>query len=383
MANTLGYYNPLFYANEALIALEKSLGMASRVYRGYEEERRSYERGEYINIRRPSVFTAADAPATAADINVGSVQIQLAYWREVKFKLTDKELAFTTEKIINDHIRPAAYALADDVDTKLVNLYVDVPWKIDVTGTATQADVVAARKVMRDNAVPLSDAPNMAFMLDSDFEADLLKDATFGTAHGGGAAAEATQRSGFVANRFGFEFFANQNVPTHTSNSLADASGTVVGAHSAGATTLAVTAFTASAVVKAGEIVTITGVTQQFVVTAQITLGASGDGTLAISPALPSAVSNGTVVTITLTGSSGKKQSMAFHRNAFALVMAPLPEMGRELGAQVRTVTDPVTGLSIRSRVYYVGNSSEVHVALDILYGVKTLDGNLAVRCLN
>ena len=60
--------------------------------------------------------------------------------------------------------------------------------------------------------------------------------------------------------------------------------------------------------------------------------------------------------------------------------MAPLPELPDELGAKVATVSDPVTGLSVRSRIYYVGDSSEVHVALDVLYGVKTLDNNMAVR---
>ena len=71
---------------------------------------------------------------------------------------------------------------------------------------------------------------------------------------------------------------------------------------------------------------------------------------------------------------------IAFFRNAFALAMAPLPTNARELGAKVETVTDPVTGLSIRSRIYYVGDSSEIHVALDVLYGVKTLDPNLVMR---
>jgi len=71
---------------------------------------------------------------------------------------------------------------------------------------------------------------------------------------------------------------------------------------------------------------------------------------------------------------------MAFHRNAFALATAPLSTMGNELGAKIATVYNEKNGLSLRSRIYYVGNSSEVHVALDILYGVKTLDPNLACR---
>ena len=123
MASTLGYYNPVFYAQEALIQLEKSLGMAGRVHRGYDTERKSFEKGEYINISRPSTLATANAPATALELVTESVQIQLAYWREVKFKLTDKELAFTGERIIDEHIRPAAYSLANDIDTKLVALY--------------------------------------------------------------------------------------------------------------------------------------------------------------------------------------------------------------------------------------------------------------------
>jgi len=70
----------------------------------------------------------------------------------------------------------------------------------------------------------------------------------------------------------------------------------------------------------------------------------------------------------------------AFHKNAFALAMAPLSELGGELGARIATITDPVSSLALRSRLYYVGDSSEVHVALDVLYGVKTLDPNLACR---
>ena len=32
--NVLGIYDPLFYANEGLIALHEALGMAARVHRG-------------------------------------------------------------------------------------------------------------------------------------------------------------------------------------------------------------------------------------------------------------------------------------------------------------------------------------------------------------
>jgi len=76
MANTLGNYSPLFYANEALALLRKNLGLAARVYRGYDRERRTFDRGEIITIRKPSTFQAYDAPSSEQDILPGNVDIR-------------------------------------------------------------------------------------------------------------------------------------------------------------------------------------------------------------------------------------------------------------------------------------------------------------------
>src|SRR5437763_1903914 len=124
--NVLSVYDPLFYAQEAIIQLHKALGMAQRVHRGYDKS--PQQKGSTIEISRPSTFTAQDAPSADQAISASSVAIVLDHWKEVKFSLTDKELTFTTEKIISDHIQPAAYALADDIDQKLVALYKFVPW---------------------------------------------------------------------------------------------------------------------------------------------------------------------------------------------------------------------------------------------------------------
>jgi hypothetical protein len=116
MANTLSIYDPIFYANEALIWLTKALGLAGRVHRGYDAD--PQQKGSTINIRRPSTFTAQDAPSTAQDISASMVPITLNKWKEVKFKLTDKELTFTKEKIISEHIQPAAYAIWPTIWTR-------------------------------------------------------------------------------------------------------------------------------------------------------------------------------------------------------------------------------------------------------------------------
>lgn len=379
MANTLGVYKPLFYAQEALTQLEKALGMAARVYRGYDEERRRFGKGDTINIRRPSTFTVQDAPSTAQDVDTETVSMTLNKWKEVKFKLTDQELSFSEERIIDDHIRPAAYALADDIDQSLCLLYRDIPWfyTLNASPGSVVTDITGPRRVMFDNAVPIRDQANMHYMVNGTLEEGLIGNSAFAQWQGAGADGVQTQLSGSLGRRYGMEFFANQNVQSHTAGVSADATGALTADVAKGATSIPIDAVTTAGTFKAGDTLVIDGNTQRYAITADAT-ASGGAVTLSITPPLVQAYDDNTVVTITLTNLDAA--NLAFHRNAFALAMAPLSDKARELGAQVETITDPITGLSIRARMYYVGNSSEVHVALDVLYGVKTLDPNLACR---
>jgi hypothetical protein len=379
MANTLGYYNPVFYAQEALIHLEKALGMASRVHRGYDAERRAFNKGDTINIRKPSTFTAASAPATAVDLAVKSVQISLDQWYEVKFALTDQELAYTSEQIIDEHIRPAAYALADNIDQALAALYAYVPWYHDINnvGSIDVTDVTDVRKVLVSNNVPM-DAGMIHYMVDPALEADLLALAAFTQQQGAGDMGVMGQMRGTLGMKYGAEVFMNQNTPTHTAGAAADTAGAIAADTDAGATTITIDDLTDTQTVKAGDGFSIADHTQKYVFTEDGTVASNALTAIGIYPALAADVSEDDIVTLRV---DSHVANLMFHRNAFALAVAPLPDrLPNELGAKVATVTDPKTGLSLRSRIYYIGNSSVVHVALDVLYGVKILDGNLAAR---
>ena len=377
MANTLGVYNPVFYAQEALMQLEKSLGMANRVYMGYDSERKSFGLGETINIRKPSTFTVAAAPATAEDATTQTVSMTLDNWREVKFKLSDKELAFTGERIIADHIRPAAYALANDIDTKLTALTVGIGNQAAAGAAWSPAVITAGRNRLFDQSVPLHSG-DMHCMVGGAEEADLLANAAFAQYQGAGISGVDTQMRGTLGTKYGFEFFSNQNTITSVASTPTDLAGAVdlVAGYAKNATTIHVDGL--------GDVVHEKGMGVSFAGHSKI-YALAGDRTpsgaevdLVLTEGLQEAVVDDEVVTLhsTIVGN----QNLMFHKNAFGLVMAPLSEMGNELGANIATVQDPVTGLAIRSRVYYVGNSSEVHVALDCLYGVKTLDSQLAAR---
>ena len=377
MANTLSLYDPVFYAQEALIQVEKALGMAGRVHRGYDKA--PQQKGATISIRRPGVFTAQDAPSPAQDIEAGEVQVALDNWKEVKFALTDRELSAAGEAVVADHLRPAAVALADAIDQSLCALYADVPWHHDVAATAGVADIVAVRKQMFDNKVPLRYAPHLHWMVDGDMEADLLGQAAFTQWQGAGEAGAAAQASGALGQRFGFGFFANQNVKSHTPGNLSSTTPLLAGAHAKGATQVTMDAATLTGGLKRGDTLVIAGHPQRYAVAADAAAAANSI-TVAITPALVQGYADNAQVTVSLDEHSA---TLAFHRNAFALAMAPLSELGNQLGAKVASIADPVTGLTLRSRLFYDGNNSRVYVALDALWGVTTLDPNLAVRGRN
>ena len=126
-SNSIDAYNPTFYAQEALMVLHNALGMASRVYRAYEAERNSYGLGNTIQVRKPSdLSVSTGGTATPHDLVTSTKTITLDQWKQVKISLTDQEIAKSGERIIEEHIQPAAYQLANNVDSALGALWVDI-----------------------------------------------------------------------------------------------------------------------------------------------------------------------------------------------------------------------------------------------------------------
>jgi len=389
MANYTTPYDPTFYAQEGLTVLDNALGMARRVYHGYDDERKSFELGSTIQIRKPGTLsTQAGGTGTASDLNPNYITIDLNTWREVKFGLTDQELAYTSEKIIQEHISPSMYALANYIETSLTGLYASVPWSYDLASSLTAADIINTRKVLRDNAGPLVDTDMVHFGIDSTLEAGFLNLGIFHGAStvGDNAAQQAAALRGHLGTRFGVEHFVQQTMSSHTSGTVISATTDVVGALAATAairaTSISVSGLSGTETLVAGDSFVITGNSQRYSVAANVTLS-GGAGTVTCYPALVQAYNSGTVVTfetISATNYADKYYyNIMFHRNAFAVAMAPLPETGNGVGARIATVTDPRTGLSLRSRVAYNDTSAKVLVTLDVLYGVKCLDPNLAV----
>jgi len=381
MANALGNYNPIFYANEALIHLRKALGMAARVHRGFESERRSVNVGQTISIRKPSTFTAQDPISSDQDLATQTVDITLDKNPGVRFALTDLELSYTGEQVITEHIMPAAYAIADKIDQYLIALYKDVPWTYDYGSAVDHTIITGGKKEMFDRAVPVNDEGMMHLMVDGTTQMYFENSTTFHSASVTGPGGNPTLMRGGLGTRFGIECFANQNITTagtHTVGTIisgSDQAGALTANLARGATSMALGSMAATETLAAGDTFSIAGNTQRYSVTTAVTMS-GGAGTVTFSPAAVQAYSSGAVVTFYVQ-TTGVQQLM-FHRNAFALAMAPLPD--RLPGIEVAVATDPVSGLSLRARRWSVGLTAMSYIALDALCGVKTLDPNMAER---
>jgi hypothetical protein len=387
MPNTLGGYSLTQFAQEALIQLETQLGIAGRVYRGYDKN--PQQKGAVIQLRRPSAFTAQNAPSSPQDAAADLVNITLSNWKDVVFQLTDKDLDASLDTIVQDHIRPAAYALALNVDQSLAELYKKIPWAYDWNASTLINNLTQPQRMLADLGAPVDDG--MVYMaLNNISYADLLaQDFIYAVDRTGQNAA---LRTGIIQPAFGVGVHRSGVLRTHASGTVVSGGSDVVGSTTAsaavGATSVAVTGFAASGTFKAGDTIVFAGHSQRYSIQADVTLNGSGAGTLSIFPALKAAVANSEVITAengTTAGNNAEAYAaqMFYHRNAFAVGTAALQgqlssDQARRQGIEVVVVTDDETSLSLRAMLWYDPDAKALKVSLDLLYGVEVLDPNLA-----
>jgi len=129
-----------------------------------------------------------------------------------------------------------------------------------------------------------------------------------------------------------------------------------------------------------------TGSLQQFVVTADLTSGGSTD-TLSISPAITSsgqfqtvdrAAISGAVLTFHGATAVVAREGLAFHRDAFTLVTAPL-ELPKGVH-EAYYAGDDQTGIGVRIVTAYDIRTNEMITRFDVLYGWAALRPELACR---
>jgi hypothetical protein len=399
-------------AKAAVKILENELVFAKQVYRGYEDEfdtnLNGYTVGDTINIRKPTDFTVRDgATASTQDVTEGKTTITIDQQKGVDFKFTSKQLTLDIGELSERVIRPAMIQLANKVDLDLAALYSSVPNWVGTPGEVVNsyADFAKAPERMDELGVPgdaraaaLSPADHWGLLgsQTSLYMSDVAKGA---------------YRKGSLGEIGGVDTYMSQNIQTHT---VGDIAGTVLIDLSITTSTTTYESVkdtmqqtihmdgftTAAATPKKGDVFTIAGVyavnpvtkarlpfLKQFVVVSDATI-ATNEGDIVIYPAMiwsgafqnVSVVGvsdlNNQAVTWVGTSSTGYRQNMVFHKNAFALCMVPLV---KPPGA-VDVARESYKGISVRLIPYYNGSNDESAYRLDVLYGKKAIDPRLAVR---
>jgi len=376
VANT--FITPTVVAKLAIPALLKNWVFAGLVHRDYSKEFRKV--GNSVRIRKPATFTAiefdGDLEGQWQTIQETYVDVPMDTVLTVPIEFTQVEQSLDIANFNTQVVEPAMQALSQKVDEKLALQYKNIPYFQDITetsGATILASLLGARKVQNDLKVPFDQSRyavmsplTTALLLGVDAFRDLEKTGN-----------TKALREASLGKLFGYEFFENQNIQHHTRGTT-DGLGTAAVA-AVGATSMLISALGTGTVNK-GTAFTIAGDTTQYVVTADATISGNA-ATVSFYPALVVATTAGTEV-VTFHGPAAtdevatSRDNLMFHKNAFALVTAPMaPPIGGATGA---TIT--YKGLAINVVYSYQHGKFQNRMTCSILCGFKTLTPELAVR---
>lgn len=383
MSNNLAAVAPRILA-QGLLALRGATVMPRIVNTRYDSL--AGQKGSTIDVPIPSAIaaqavTAANTPPSTADSTPSFVPVPLDQWYEAPFYLTDQDQFLAVEGVVPMQVSEAIKALAENVNGYLMGLYKQVPNYVGAATTtpfgSSLAEATDARKLLQKRKAPPGDR---RMVIDVDAEAKVLSLAQFTSAQWEPGNSRGLIE-GSMGRRMGFDWFADQQVPTHTTTAFTAGAVTVngVNALNAGSTdggrtgTVSIAKLTNSAPLVVGDIITINGDPQTYAVTANTTL-IVGNTTVPITPALRKATVG--AESVTLLGSH--VANLAFHRDAFAFGTRPLESSAQGLGNIIQSAVDPVSGLSLRLEISR--EHKRTRWSFDILYGGILVRPDLAVR---
>lgn len=376
--NTLADLAPKLLA-QGLMALRSMNVMPMVVNSSYSTD--FTDKGETVNVPIPSAIAVQDVapgntPPSTADVSSTTVPLTLDQWKEAPFYLTDKDAQKVMRGTIPMQASEAIKAIANEVNSHLFSKYKGVYGYGGSAGTtpfaSNTSEATEARKILTNQEAPVSDR---RFVMDPDAEANALNLRAFQDANF--AATPENVRSGKLTQKFGFQFLADTQVPTHTAGTITTGAVAKSGTAQAIGTkaVTCTTAATSGAVdLKEGDIVTFAGDTQTYVVTSDVAeTSASTDFTLNIEPGLKVALSGDEALTV----KADHVVNMAFHRDAFGFAARPLTDT-QGLGNIIEAMQDPVSGIPLRLEISR--EHKRTRFSYDLLYGGALIRRELAMR---
>lgn len=407
MANTIA--TPTWVTNEVARGYVNKVVFVNNVNRTYDDRFRvgGAKVGNTVLARMPQRWAVMDGQALQLQpILDQTVPISLTNQKQVAFGYSSAERTTELDNIRERLVNPAAEALANGADVLAFNaVYKDVWNAVGTPGTTPSAllTFLQAGVKLTDQGAPTGgriavlDAMAQATMVNTTSQLFAL----------GGAVGRNYREGQFGGPALGIgEWYIDANRPVHVTGTFTASTPVVNGAGQTGSSLITSGWASGASSLKKGDVFTIAGVNgvnplsyqstgrlQQFVVTSDIS-DTTGAMTIGISPSIITSGSlqtvdaspaNGAAITVWSANPAGgtlattsSPQSLIFHPDAFAFVMADLDEP--EGGAKSTFVRSKALGFSIRMVSQYQIGTDQNPSRLDILIGAATLQARLAVR---
>lgn len=387
---------PSLITKETLVLLENNLVAAAKVNRQFENQ--FMKIGSTITVRKPNKFTVSSGPGLQIqNIVEPSTSITISSQKHVDFQFTSQDLTLTIEEFSERYLKPAAAALANQLDYDVLTNFNQVFNLVGTPGTVPNSfsALAGVGQRMDEGAVPqdgrtliLNPAAywSLANALTTNIFVQSVAEPAF---------------KGFLARLANMDIYLDQNIQSQTVGAFAGA-GVVNGAGQTGST-IVTNGWTASitGLLNVGDVIQLagvfavnpqnrqsTGALQNFVITTAANSDASGNSTLSIYPAITTSGAYQTVsgspanlagITVKGTASTAYAQNIAFVKDAFGLVTVPM-ELPQGVDFSAREM---YKGISMRIVRAYDINNDVMPVRVDLLYGTSTFYPELAVRLTN
>jgi hypothetical protein len=412
MANTLLTISKI--TNEALMVLENELTFTSEVNREYDDQFAvaGAKIGSTVNVRRPARFIGTTGPALSVeDFNETSTPVTLNTQFHVDTQFSTADLALSLDLFSDRVIKPGVAAISNRMDRD--GLVLAKNNVANIVGTAGVPPTSLLTYLTGQAYLDSEGAPRdgRRACIVEPFTSATIVDSLKGLFMPSQKISEQYQKGMMGTDSAGMRWKMDQNVVSHTFGSYASASlttntATFTGSLTSGwasSSTITISATSAAAPLKQGDVITIAGVfavnpqnrqaygsnrLRNFVVTSDVTISSGGSASVVVSPAIITAgqfqnvtvstTSSSAVVTPFNNTGTVSPQNVIMHRNSMTIACADL-----ELPAGVvfaGRASDKDLGLSIRVVRQYTINNDSVPCRLDVLYGWAMLYPELACR---
>lgn len=338
----------------ALKALRKKTSVLKFCLR-YDRDMQGTFHGDTVVIPLPAEFTdsmvtsitPSNTPPAPSNITPDFATVQLNNWKKVSYALTDREIDQLQMGTFTDQFDAAIDALARTIVTSVWANYTGIYNATGTAGTTPFASNTAvaqtARKLLNKGGVPME---NRSMILNFDADANAIGLGVFQQYLQKGDTE--TLREGMIKRALGFDWAIDGYLPTFTGGTLSNGTSKAAlindAAVAVGDTTVPMDSGTLTGTLVVGDIFTVAGDTQQYVVTANATASSNAIASVAFDPPAKVAWADNAVVTFL---ASHDVAGIAMHKQAFAFASKPLDDVMFEGGSQLRQIPDPESGLTV------------------------------------